>query len=100
MTVSDNVGIVSNSITFNCSSDLDPVRVEWYRNGSLLSETSGTIGEVTLDVVSTDDEGAVYTCSAIGQHGSQERNMTLNVEGDMMLYCIETACHDMCFDYM
>ena len=36
---------------------------------------------ITLDLISTDDEGAVYTCSVVGHYGSQEGNITLNVEG-------------------
>ena len=81
MTASAGVAVVGSTITFSCSSDLYPVRVEWYRDSVLLSQTPATSGDITLDLISTDDEGAVYTCNAIGHHGSQERNMTLNVEG-------------------
>ena len=81
MTASAGVAVVGSTITFSCSSDLYPVRVEWYRDSVLLSQTPATSGDITLDLISTDDEGAVYTCNAIGNHGSQERNMTLNVEG-------------------
>ena len=81
MTSSATIGTVGSSITFSCSSDLDPVRIEWYRNSALLSRRYATSGSVTLGLISTDDEGAVYTCSAVGHHGSQERNKTLHVKG-------------------
>ena len=79
-----DTGTVGNRITFNCSSDLDPLRIEWYRENTLLSRVNTTSSTITLNLISTDDEGAVYTCSAIGRHGSQERNKTLNVKGTIM----------------
>ena len=84
MTASADVGFVGSTITFSCSSDLDPVRVEWYRDSVLLSQTPGMLGNATVDLISTDDEGAVYTCSVIGHHSSQERYITLKVEGNIM----------------
>ena len=81
MSASDTIGTVGSEITFNCSSDLHPVRVEWYRDSALLSQTNKTSGNVTIDIVSTDDEGTIYTCNAVGHRGSQERNITLNVQG-------------------
>ena len=85
MTSSATIGIVGSLITFSCSSDLDPVRIEWYRNNTLLSQRYATSDSITLGLISTDDEGAVYTCSAIGHYGSQERNKTLNVKGIILL---------------
>ena len=85
MTSSAVTGIVGSSMTYTCSSDLAPVRIEWYRNNALVSRTYASSSTVSLDLLSTDDEGAVYTCSAIGRHGSQERNKTLNVKGIIML---------------
>ena len=95
MSASDTIGTVGSEITFNCSSDLHPVRVEWYRDSVLLSQTSGNETTITIDVVSTDDEGAVYTCNAVGHRGSQERNITLNVQGKrsyeaLVLTCVST----------
>ena len=82
MTSSATVGTVGSSITFSCSSDLDPVRIEWYRDNTLLSQRYSNSSSVILGKISTDDEGTVYTCSAIG-YGSQERTKTLNVKGTM-----------------
>lgn len=81
MTSSAVTGTVGSSITFSCSSDLAPSRIDWYKDNTLLSRTYSNSGSVTLGRISTDDEGAVYTCAAIGYHGSQERNKTLNVKG-------------------
>ena len=83
-----DTGTVGSMIIFNCSSDLDPVRIEWYRDDRLLSQTNSTSGIVVLGLISTDDEGAVFTCSAIGRHGSQERNKTLQVQGIVMKVCV------------
>ena len=81
MTSTADIGTVGRTITFNCSSDLDPVRIEWYRDDRLLSQTNSISGTVVLGLISTDDEGAVYTCRVIGRHGSQERNKILEVKG-------------------
>lgn len=81
MTSSATIGTIGSTITFSCSSDLDPVRIEWYRDNRLLSQTNSTNGSITLGLISTDDEGAVYTCSAIGGNRSQTRYKTLNVQG-------------------
>ena len=56
--------------------------IEWYRNNTLLSRRYATSDSITLGLISTDDEGAVYTCSAVGHDGSsQERNKILQVKG-------------------
>ena len=89
MTSSAVIGTVGCSITYSCFSDLAPTRIEWYRDNILLSQNYSTSGSVTLGLISTDDEGAVYTCSAISYHGSQERNKTLSVRGTMNTYCIK-----------
>ena len=81
MSASTDYATVGRTLTLNCSSDLYPVRIEWYRDNSLLSQTSTTSGNVTLDVISTDHQGAVYICNAVGSRKSQERNMTLSVKG-------------------
>ena len=81
LTSDTDTGTVGSRITFSCSSDLDPLRIEWYRESTLLSRANASSSTITLDLISTDDEGAVYTCNAVGRHGSQERNKTLNVKG-------------------
>ena len=97
MTSSTTIGIVGSSLTLSCSSDLDPVRIEWYRNNTLLSQSDATSDSITLGVISIDDEGAVYTCSAVGRHGSQERNKTLQVKGTksrlLLCYVILRSLH-------
>ena len=88
MTSTADIGTVGRTITFNCFSDLDPVRIEWYRDDRLLSQTNSISGTVVLGLISTDDEGAVYTCRAIdGHHGSQEKNKILRVQGIIMKVC-------------
>ena len=46
MTASADVAVVGSTITFSCSSDLSLVRVEWYRNSALLSQTSAVSADV------------------------------------------------------
>ena len=98
MTSSTDIGTVGSTIKFDCTSDLDPIRIEWFRNNELLSQTYETSGNVTLDLISTDDEGVVYTCSAIGRHGSQERNKTLSVKGIILPECDNINLCDTSFD--
>ena len=81
MTSSTIIGTVGSSVTYSCFSDLYPDRIEWYKNGALLSQTSSTSNTMTIDPITIDDEGAVYTCSAISYRKSPERNKTLNVKG-------------------
>ena len=87
------IGTVGSSVTYSCSSDLAPTRIEWYRDNTLLSRRYSTSGSVTLGLISTDDEGAVYTCSAIGYHGSQERNKTLSVKGTVHDMALNVSLH-------
>ena len=75
------IGEVGRTITFNCSSDLFPSRIEWYRDGLLLSQTNGSSGYATIDVISTDDHKVEYSCKAASYLESQEKNFTFNVEG-------------------
>ena len=84
---SSDIGTVGDTITFDCSSDLHPIRITLYRDGAYLSQSSEDSEAVTLDLISTDDEGAVYTCKASSHRGSQERNKILHVEG-IQQFCI------------
>ena len=40
---------------------------------------------MTLNPISTDDEGALYTCKTVSPYGSQERNVTIHVQGIVIL---------------
>ena len=77
------VGEISRTVTFNCSSDLFPLRIGWYKDGTLLSHTNDSSGYAThmVDVISTDDHKAEYTCIAVNYLDSQKKNITINVEG-------------------
>ena len=71
--------IVSNSARFQCSSDLDVLQIQWYRDGNrVLVSTSD---DITLDPISTDDNGANYTCRVTSPYGDQERSVVLDVKG-------------------
>lgn len=77
------IGEVGGTVTFNCSSDLFLSRIEWYRDDTPLSQTNGSNGYVTVDVITTDDRGAEYSCKAVGCPESQalEKNITFSVKG-------------------
>ena len=74
--------VIGRSTSFSCSSDLSPTRVQWYRNGSLITNSYGSQGRVNLGTITTDDQGALYTCKTVSHYGSQERNITVNVQGN------------------
>ena len=46
MSVNTDYTTIGSKITFICSSDLYPVRLEWYRDNSLLLKTSYATGDV------------------------------------------------------
>lgn len=74
--------IVGSSITFNCSTDLNPISIEWYRGDFFISqEDSDTTSELTVDRISTEDHGIVYTCKTVFNNGFQTRDIDLSVEG-------------------
>ena len=73
--------VVGSTVKFDCSSDLDPQSITWYRNGLPVASVNGSSKEVTIDPVSTDDQDALYSCTVISPYGSQEQNKTLSVIG-------------------
>ena len=85
------IGELGSTVTFNCSSDLFPLRIEWHKNGSFLSFMNG--GYATLMVViSTDDHKAEYTCKDVSYLDSQEKSFTINVKGDVEQECPNFSC--------
>ena len=46
MSVNTDYATIGSKITFICSSDLYPVRLEWYRDNSLQLKTSNATGDV------------------------------------------------------
>ena len=74
---------VNTSEALTCSSDLEVQQIEWFANGSRVAASSSSELAYTLDPVSTDHHGSVYTCVATSPYGSQERNITLSVTGKL-----------------
>ena len=83
MQCSSNEFIVGQSVRCYCTSDLDPLFMEWYfqeNNGSVLQRSDNTRTSITIPVT-TDSEGSVYTCLATSSCGTQQKMVTLNTTG-------------------
>ena len=72
---------VSKTTTFECSSDLDVLQIQWFRDGLLVHSSTDDESEITLDPISTDHNGANYTCRVTSPYGDQQRSVVLEVEG-------------------
>ena len=72
--------VIGQSVTFRCTSDLDPTGIDWYRSDTLVATSNSQI-ETTLNPVSTNDEGMEYKCKARSPYGTQERSFILHTRG-------------------
>ena len=73
--------IVGESVECNCSSDLDPISIEWYQGSTVIQQIfDNTSASITIPVT-TDSEGSVYTCLATSSCGTQEKTVTVNTIG-------------------
>ena len=73
--------IVGESVECSCSSDLDPISIEWYQGNTSVQQRSYSTRTIITIPVTTDDEGLVYTCLATSSCGTQQKMMTLNTTG-------------------
>ena len=78
---------VGQSVSIDCTSDLNPNNITWYKeDGTVVQRTSyGSSNRMRLNPVSTNDEGRVYRCEANSQFGSQERSITISTYGNIPL---------------
>ena len=73
--------IVGESVECSCSSDLDPISIEWYQGNTSLQQRSDNTGTNITIPVTTDSEGSVYTCLVESSCGTQQKTVTLNTTG-------------------
>ena len=67
--------------SITCSSDFGVQSVNWLRNGQVVSSAEGSMGELTIQTVTESDHGSQYTCRTNALFGTQERNISIQVEG-------------------
>ena len=82
---------MNTSEVLTCSSDLDIQQIEWFANSSRVVASSSSELAYILDPVSTDHHGSLYTCVAISPYGNQERIITLNVTGKLVLELVNIS---------
>ena len=73
--------IVGENVECSCSSDLDPISIEWYqRNTSVQQSSDSTRTNITIPVTA-DTKGLVYRCLMTSSCGTQQKMMMLNAKG-------------------
>lgn len=74
--------IVSETASISCSTDLRVESIAWLHERELISSVAGEQHLVlTFGHVSDSQHGRVYTCQSTASYGTQERNVTINVQG-------------------
>ena len=72
---------IGSRVSISCSSDFGVQSVDWLHNGQVVSSAEGSMGELTIQTVTESDHGSQYTCRTNAQFGTQERNISIQVEG-------------------
>ena len=76
--------MVGECVECNCSSDLDPISIEWYQGSTGIQQMSdNTSASITIPVT-TDDEGSIYTCLVTSSCGTQKKTLTINTKGKII----------------
>ena len=78
--------LVSSTVTLSCTSDLEPVIIEWLYSDIVVSNSSSSVAELTFDPVSDDLHGRVYICRVTSPYGVQLGSTTISVLGMRILH--------------
>ena len=78
------VGDLSDGVIFDCSSDLFPLNIVWYRDGVPLPQAEYSNGHAIIEIISTEHHEDEYACIAYSPLEKEELNFTINVEGTRM----------------
>ena len=68
-------------MTIVCTSDFGVNSVEWLRDRQVVSSSTGSEGVLSIAAVNENYYGSQYTCRTTASFGTQERTITLQVEG-------------------
>ena len=79
--------IVGENVVCSCSSDLDPISIEWYHGNTSLQQRSYYRRTIITIPVTTDGEGSVHTCLVTSSYGTQEKTLTVNTTGMIINSC-------------
>ena len=72
---------VGEYATITCSFDLELTSIEWIYNGDVISLSSSSQLPLFFSPVNDSVHDRQYTCRAITEHGRQEKNITIFVQG-------------------
>ncbi len=76
---------VGENSTISCISDLSVQRVEWVFSGGVIVTSSGQQADLTFLPVQEFLHNREYTCRAVTAYGTQERRITITVQGKLQL---------------
>ena len=94
MVCHDNPFIVGENVSCNCSSDLEPTSISWFKGNQDRQICLQTINQTTLSAsffgsseavvkVGTEDHGLSYRCVSDTPYGTQEKSVQVQVEGTL-----------------
>ena len=78
------MGNLSDRVTFDCSSDLFPFEIVWYRDNVQLPQAEDSSNGHAMINISTKHHGAEYICIAYSSLEQQELKFYINVAGTRM----------------
>ena len=72
--------IVGQYVRCSCTGYLDPISIEWYQGNTSLEQSFVNTSSITIPVT-TDNEGAVYTCLMTSFWSTHQEMFILNTTG-------------------
>ena len=80
-------------MSITCTSDFGVSSVEWLRDRQVVSSAAGSEGVLSIAAVNENYHGSQYTCRTTASFGSQERIITIQVEGMYIIIIINIIGH-------
>ena len=68
-------------MSITCTSDFGVSAVEWLRDRQVVSSADGNEGVLSTTTLNENDYGSQYTCRTTASFGTQERTITIQMEG-------------------
>lgn len=69
--------IIGGSSQFTCSSDLNPLMIEWLHDSEVLVQTEDEYAQLTIPAVNDSLHGREYRCKITSPYGILEKNITI-----------------------
>ena len=80
--------IIGSNSQFTCSSNLNPLMIEWLHDDVVLVQTEDGYAHLTMPAVNDSVHGTEYKCKVTTPYGVLEKNLTISTTCKLLIIIV------------